>query len=57
MTSYLPYIVTVATVIANAAIAYATIARHEKLLESLRQAVQELEKEVAVMKATRGLVE
>ena len=53
MSVYLPYIVTIATVIANAAIAYATIARHEKLLESLREAVHELETEVAVLKAAR----
>lgn len=51
---WLPAIVAIATVIANAAITYASVSRHEKVIEDLREAVQELRTEVAVLKATKG---
>jgi len=46
----MPTIVAVATVVANGAVTYATVSRHEKVIEELRDAVQRLETSVAVLK-------
>lgn len=48
---WVPALVAIVTVIANAAITYASVSRHEKVIEDLREAVQELRTEVAVLKA------
>jgi magnesium-transporting ATPase (P-type) len=54
LTSWLPAFVAIATVIANAAITFSAVTRHEKVIEDLRDAVQDLRTEVAVLKATKG---
>ena len=50
---WVPAMVAITTVIANAAVVYSAVTRHEKVLEDLRTAVQDLRTEVAVLKATR----
>jgi len=54
LASWLPAFVAIATVIANAAITFSAVTRHEKVIEDLRDAVQDLRTEVAVLKATKG---
>ena len=53
MTQWVPAIVAIVAMIANAAVLHATVTRHEKVIEDMRNAVHELEKEVAVLKALR----
>jgi SepF-like predicted cell division protein (DUF552 family) len=38
------------TVVANAAIVYATVSRHERIIEELRDTVHELKTEVAILR-------
>ena len=47
---WVPAIVAIMTMVANAAITYAAVSRHEKVIEDLREAVQRLETAVAVLK-------
>jgi magnesium-transporting ATPase (P-type) len=54
LTAWFPAIVAIATVVANAAITFSAVSRHERVIEDLRDAVQELRTEVAVLKATKG---
>ncbi len=49
---WVPAIMALVTMVANAAITYATVARHERVIEDLRGEVQSLKTEVAVLKAT-----
>lgn len=46
---WIPAIVAVATVVANAAITYAAVSRHESLLKSLQDDVRDLLIKVAVI--------
>lgn len=48
---WIPVIVAIGTVIANAAITYAAVTRHERVIEDLRDAVQRLEVSVAVLQS------
>lgn len=54
VTQWFPAIVAIATMIANAAMTYAAVARHEKAIARLDELVQELRTDIAVIKATRG---
>jgi magnesium-transporting ATPase (P-type) len=54
VTSWLPAVVAICTIIANAAVTFSAVSRHERVLEDLRDAVQDLRTEVAVLKATKG---
>lgn len=49
---WVPGIVAIITVIANAAITYSAVSRHERVLEKLDDAVGRLETEVAVLRAS-----
>jgi hypothetical protein len=51
---WVPGLVAVATVVANAAITYSAVSRHERVIESLTTAVQELRTAVAVLKYKTG---
>lgn len=51
--SWTPTLVAIASVIGMAFVAQSTLQRHESDLSALRNKVQELETEVAVLKATR----
>ncbi len=51
---WVPGLVAVATVIANAAITYSAVSRHERALEELTKAVQDLRTTVAVLKYKTG---
>jgi hypothetical protein len=51
---WIPGMVAVATVIANAAITYSAVSRHERVIEDLTHAVQELRTAVAVLKYKTG---
>ena len=53
-TSLIPAIIAMVTVIANAAITFSAVTRHERVIEELRETVQELRTDVAVLNATRG---
>lgn len=53
-TGWFPAIVAIGTVIANAAITFSAVTRHERVIEDLRDAVQDLRTEVAVLKARKG---
>lgn len=52
--NWVPAIVAIITVVANAAITFSAVNRHERVIEDLREAVQDLKTEVAVLKARRG---
>lgn len=54
LASWFPAIVAIATVVANAAITFSAVSRHERVIEDLRDAVQDLRTEVAVLKARKG---
>ena len=49
LANWVPAAVAILAVVANAAITQAAVTRHEKVIESLREDVQELEKAVAVL--------
>lgn len=49
-TEWIPATVAIGTVIANAAITYAAVARHERAIASMLEDVQALKTEVAVLK-------
>ena len=51
---WVPGLVAVSTVVANAAITYSAVSRHERVIESLTTAVQELRTAVAVLKYKTG---
>jgi hypothetical protein len=51
---WVPLTVAVTTVIANAAITYSAVSRHERLIEDLERAVQELRTQVAVLRYKTG---
>lgn len=51
---WVPGIVAIVTVIANAAITYSAVSRHERVIEDLRTAVQELRTQVAVLRYKTG---
>ena len=49
-----PFAIAVSTVIANAAITYSAVSRHERVIEQLEDAVQELRTQVAVLRYKTG---
>ena len=51
---WVPGMAAVATVIANAAITYSAVSRHERVLEDIERAVQELRTQVAVLRYKTG---
>ena len=51
--AWTPTVVAIASVIGMAFVAQSTLQRHESDIAALRDKVQELETEVAVLKATR----
>lgn len=53
-TNWVPALIAMITVIANAAVTVSAVTRHERVIEDLRDTVQQLRMEVAVLKATRG---
>jgi archaellum component FlaC len=54
LTAWFPAIVAIVTVVANAAITFSAVSRHERVIEDLREAVQDLRTEVAVLKARKS---
>jgi hypothetical protein len=52
--SLTPLLIAAGTVIANAAIVYATVWRHERIIEDLREAVADLKTEVAILRERLG---
>lgn len=51
---WVPGMAAIATVVANAAITYSAVSRHERVLDSLEAAVQELRTQVAVLRYRTG---
>ena len=49
---WVPAIVALLTVVANAAITYAAVSRHERVIEDLRADVQQAKTDIAVLRAT-----
>lgn len=49
-----PLAIAVSTIIANASITHSAVSRHERILEDLDKAVQELRTQVAVLRYKTG---
>lgn len=52
ISSWFPAIIAIVSIIANGAVTISAVTRHERVIEDLRDAVQQLRTEVAVLKAT-----
>jgi len=52
--TWVPFTVAIATVIANAAVTYAAVSRHERTIEFHGKDIQDLKLDVAVLKSHVG---